>query len=276
MDVATSVDTYIPAASSGGPLVGASGVSVGAKIGATQSGSGPLVGLSLDNLLAHSQLLGNRIRAAQHAMRKGSPLCDIPPNDAVALLTVADLMHVDVILESGTAGGRSTELMARFFEGTHVQITTVDFGSQTLGGACAAGVQDTHERMKAFPNVKALIGDSFKLFPRLVQENHGKRIGLFIDGPKGLPAAQLCMKMLKLSADVQYCLFHDVLPEPFNWGTSKHELYHFMEDWGRAVITSTCCADKWLSHFGLEYGLNSSVGVVVGKGLIPLGVKGDF
>ena len=33
-------------------------------------------------------------------------------------------MKVDVILESGTAGGYSTEFMARFFQGQKVQITT--------------------------------------------------------------------------------------------------------------------------------------------------------
>lgn len=41
--------------------------------------------------------------------------CDMSPNDGMALLAVAQLMAVDVLLESGTAGGRSTELMARAF-----------------------------------------------------------------------------------------------------------------------------------------------------------------
>lgn len=35
----------------------------------------------------------------------------------------------------------------------------------------------------------------------------------------GLEAVKLCMKMLQLSSDVLYCLFHDFLPDGFDWGT---------------------------------------------------------
>ena len=162
-----------------------------------------------------------------------------------------------------------------FYFFVDVQITTVDFGSDKLGGRCASSVSDAHERLRLFPNVKAMLGDSFRLFPKLVRENRGKRIGLFIDGPKGLDAVDQCMKTLRSSADVYYCLFHDVLPDGFDWGTSKHEIYYFLKTWGRAVVTSTCCTGAWLGRFGLQFGLNSSMGVVAGTGLIPLGVKGD-
>lgn len=67
--------------------------------------------------------------------------------------------------------------------------------------------------------------DSFKEFPKLILQHRGKRIGLFIDGPKGELAVKLCMKMLKFSSDVVYCLFHDFLPDGFDWGTKDGAIY---------------------------------------------------
>lgn len=58
----------------------------------------------------------------RHAMETNAPHCDLPQNDGVALLAISDLAQVEVVLESGTANGRSTELMARFLK---AQITTV-------------------------------------------------------------------------------------------------------------------------------------------------------
>jgi len=229
--------------------------------------------LSLDPLLAHAKSLESRIKAATDAMGEEQS-CGVGHSDEIALLTAMDFMKVDVILESGTAGGRSTELMARFFQDTNVQITTVDVGKQDVGGRCARKVADTHERLRPFSNVKALIGDSSLVFETLLRESQGKRVGLFIDGPKGLPAVRLCMNMLKLFTNVQVCLFHDVLP-PTTGRKSEYQMYQSLHSWGR-TIAMTCCDEKWLSHFGLEYGKHSSMGIVAGTGLMPLGAAGDF
>eukprot|EP00913_Durusdinium_trenchii_P016822 g15812.t1 len=95
-------------------------------------------------------------------MENNAPICDMPPNDGVALLTVSDLAGTEVILESGTANGRSTEMMARFFQRQRpaVQITTVDLGEKQ-GGHCAARLAETHKRLRKFQNVRALIGDTW-------------------------------------------------------------------------------------------------------------------
>ena len=93
---------------------------------------------------------------------EGDEDCSVAPLDGAALLGLADLTKVDLILESGTAGGRSAELMARFFNQS-VQIVTVDWGDIGDGGRCGKRVEDAHKRLKNFANVKALIGDSFKI-----------------------------------------------------------------------------------------------------------------
>ena len=66
---------------------------------------------------------------------EGDEDCSVAPLDGAALLGLADLTKVDLILESGTAGGRSAELMARFFNQS-VQIVTVDWGDIGDGGRC--------------------------------------------------------------------------------------------------------------------------------------------
>ena len=65
------------------------------------------------------QLHGCEVR---HAMASTLPHCDMGQNDGIALLAISELAQVEVVLESGTANGRSTELMARFLK---AEITTV-------------------------------------------------------------------------------------------------------------------------------------------------------
>lgn len=79
--------------------------------------------LTLQSLVAHVDSLDARLRDTFQAMSSRGD-CDMAQNDATVLVTAADLMKVDVILESGTAGGYSTEFMARFFQNQKVQITT--------------------------------------------------------------------------------------------------------------------------------------------------------
>jgi len=229
--------------------------------------------LTVENILAHAVRVDAEMQAARAAMGAQSPSCDILPNDGVALLATSDLADAEIILESGTANGRSTELMARFFAGRKkaLRITTVDLGG---GTGCAAHLADTHKRLRQFDNVRAIIGDSFKEFPKLIRKHQGKRIGLFIDGPKGHLALKLCMKMLKLSQDILYCLFHDYLPDGYDWGTKDHKGYHYLQVSGRKVML-TCCDKKWLKHFGLQYARNSSIGLAAGTRFIPWGVTGD-
>lgn len=44
----------------------------------------------------------------------------------------------------------------------------------------------SQERLRQFPNVKALIGDSFEVLPEMLRQHAHRRIGIFIDGRLGL------------------------------------------------------------------------------------------
>lgn len=195
----------------------------------------------------------------------GQARCGTGELDGIALLSVASLAKVDVMLESGTSVGRSAEMMARFFAGTHVKVYTVDFGSESKGGICAANVSATHQRLSRFKNLTPRIGDSFAIFPELLRAHSGQRVGLWIDGPKNMLGVKLCIRALKVSADVQFCAFHDVRagPRPIDVKALK-----FFRRWQRTVLL-TCCSPQWLHEFNA-----SSTAIVLGSEL-RLGVQGD-
>lgn len=190
----------------------------------------------------------------------GVTKCGMGINDGLALVSQIDLTGIDVLLESGTSVGNSAMLMARFFQETPLQIITVDFGDTTMGGKCAGAVADTHARLKPFSNIRALLGDSFSLFPELIKKHSGRRIGLFIDGPKGDLAIRLCEASMKLSADVKFCMLHDVAPKAS--GKSGAQAFKLLSAWNRTLAT-TCCWKDWLQAFGLPYETNSSMGIVL-------------
>jgi len=224
-----------------------------------------------DRLIAHTDTVMGRINASIQVMAKSD--CGAGLIDAIPLLGMADMAQVDVMLESGTAGGRSAEFMSNFFRETHVQIVTVDAGVASVGGRCAEMVKDTHQRLKSFTNIRFLIGDSFKIFPKLIKEFEGKRIGLFIDGPKEMEGLRLCMQSLKASTDVKFCAFHDIRPASCQ-KSGGSEAYSYLAKWTRLVLRS-CCWDNWLNHYNIRH-CASSVGIVAGRDTYPLGVTGDF
>jgi len=229
--------------------------------------------VTADGLLATVQ----RIRARVDAVRASMPQdeCGVRVHDGLALLATAELAEVDVMLESGTAGGTSTELMARFFADRHVNITTVDLAVSSASPVCAPKVHKTHERLAAFPNIKAIVGDSFKVFPKLIQQHAGKRVGVFIDGPKGMKALDLCLDSIKRSRDVKFCAMHDLAAHGNMSSSSTQKAISRLKSLGRHVAL-TCCWDKWLQHFGQKpEDALSSIGVVAGLETVPLGAPGD-
>lgn len=210
------------------------------------------------------RLLSNaqRLLPRYDQLRKeiGVTKCGMGINDGLALVSQIDLAGIDVLLESGTSVGNSAMLMARFFQEAPLQIITVDFGDTTMGGKCAGAVAETHARLKPFSNIRALLGDSFSLFPELIKKHSGRRIGLFIDGPKGHLAIRLCEASMKLSADVKFCMFHDVAPKAS--GKSGAQAFKLLSAWNRTLAT-TCCWKDWLQAFDLPYEVNSSMGIVL-------------
>jgi len=157
-------------------------------------------------------------------------------SEGLALVSAAVRAKVDVVIESGTAGGQSSELMARFFEGSPLQIYTIDLG----GKAAEANLTATKKRLARFSHVHFVQGDGTVEVPRLIKKFHGKRIGVFVDGLKSYWAVKLCMASIRASPDVKYCSMHDISPSAWNG-------FSIVEGWGRTRLLTW--KPEWRQHF---------------------------
>jgi predicted O-methyltransferase YrrM len=103
------------------------------------------------------------------------------------------------ILESGRARGQSTALLALAFP--QAAIVSVEHDERSPDAPVAAA------RLARFPNVELRFGDATRLLPALAR--HGD-VAL-IDGPKGMRAVRLALRLLA-GGRVSMVFVHDVLP----------------------------------------------------------------
>ena len=127
----------------------------------------------------------------------------IMPMEAFSLYKYCRDNKIDVLLESGTANGYSTELLGNLLP--DVTIYTIDmtnlYGPDTQ--------KNTQERLSYLSNVNFVIGDSVSILPKLIEQCKNNRIGVFIDGPKGNTALLLANEVIKYS-NVLFVGCHDL------------------------------------------------------------------
>lgn len=199
-------------------------------------------------------------------------------SEGLALLSAVELARVDVVIESGTANGQSTEMMARFLKDRDIPIYTIDSDDEGLEAA-SGNLSETARRLRNFSNVNFIRGDSFEEIPKLLHQFRGKRIGIFVDGPKADLGMQLCLESVRQSADVQFVGQHDISPTAWGPHPRGPEISEMFEEWGRAVVLTF--QPKWRSRFAhLDGGTWApaggwGLGIFAGSDVIPLGTKGD-
>ncbi len=97
--------------------------------------------------------------------------------EAFAFSVYLELLDIDIIIESGVAGGRSTEVWARSFNGNIYGVDNCSvYGKNRL--------KNTTNRLCKYNNVYIIDNDSYIELPKLIKNNKDKRIALFVDGPK--------------------------------------------------------------------------------------------
>jgi len=123
-------------------------------------------------------------------------------SEGLALVSAVDIASGTHIIESGTAEGQSTEILARFY-GNKVNITTIDLDS-------AYHLFDkTKRRLSRFPSISCIKGDSFLKIPEILSGlPEEARVIVFVDGPKG----ELGLKLVNYALEhpqVVLVAFHD-------------------------------------------------------------------
>ncbi len=109
-------------------------------------------------------------------------------SEGFAFCAVSDLLGVDVVLESGICNGRSTQMWANYFP-SDTPIIAIE--RNNFKGVAV-------RRVKSYKNVKLARGDGPAVILSLVPKFSGKKIGIFLDGPKDVPAINFAKKVLPL------------------------------------------------------------------------------
>ena len=135
---------------------------------------------------------------------------------------MADLLKPDIIIESGTANGVSTELWGRYFD---KRIYSVD-SAKLYGLGC---FQSTKNRLEKYPNVHLVFGDSFVEIPKLLRENPSSKAAIFIDGPKGANAVKLAEHCF-LFRNAAFIGIHD-LYQKHSDDLMNYTVFYTDEDW---------------------------------------------
>ena len=118
-------------------------------------------------------------------------------SEGFAFCAICDLLNIDMILESGIYNGRSTLIWAKYF-GNEKLIKATDIKIR----------KEAKIRLKDY-NIELIEGDSRNIFPELLMKYRDKRIGIFIDGPKGNYAVKLAKKCL-IFDNVAFVGIHDM------------------------------------------------------------------
>lgn len=140
----------------------------------------------------------------------------ILPSEGFAFCTLCVANKVDLIIESGIYNGQSTLIWSKFFQG--IRIIAIDKVLRTK----------TLKRFAGNHLVQFEKGNAYIELPYLLMRYPEKRIGIFIDGPKGMDA-------LGLAAT----LFH--FPNVFVVGTHDlHKLSNGVSNKRRVYLDKYC------------------------------------
>jgi len=121
--------------------------------------------------------------------------------EAYLFCCVCDLLGVDLILESGTANGQSTEVFGTYLNKDIISIDFDKFYHQH---------QNTSQRLNEYENIKLVKGDSHKELPKLAEQNKDKKIAVFIDGPKWQEARDLGQSLTKKYKNILCVGYYDL------------------------------------------------------------------
>jgi len=126
----------------------------------------------------------------------------VMPLEMFTIFVFCKELNIDVLLESGTARGYSIELLASVMP--EIKMITVENFSRKYNYEIA-----TKNRLSHLTNITFVNGNGIEVLPNKVNELSNKKIGVFIDGPKGGEAISLANN-LKQYPNVSFVSCHDL------------------------------------------------------------------
>ena len=117
--------------------------------------------------------------------------------EGFAVCAAMDLYNIDMLIESGICNGHSTQMWANYNE--DISIKAFDHKLKIA----------TKNRLSHLKNISMESGNSVAVVPEVVRNNKDKKIGIFIDGPKGVVALKLAEECYKYD-NVAFVAIHDL------------------------------------------------------------------
>lgn len=139
---------------------------------------------------------------------------------------------LDVIIESGIRHGGSTEIWANCFPDR--KVIAMDWGKcwpPQDGVGTSKMVEEAMERLKHHKNLEFMIGDSREIIPKLIEKYKDKKVGIFIDGPKGQVALEMCGEFIQKD-NVYFTAMHDEATDNTDYVFSSRNNTEFMDKVG--------------------------------------------
>jgi hypothetical protein len=130
--------------------------------------------------------------------------------------SLMNFFQIELLIESGTAWGMSTEIWSSYSPKTRV--ITIDLDNYNVN-------KSTRKRLSNFNNLTFYKGDSEKLMPKIIEKeiknNNNINIAIFIDGPKFVHSVDIADLYFKQWPQIKFAGLHDA---------AKESHYHFMTD----------------------------------------------
>ena len=146
----------------------------------------------------------------------------IARSEAFAFCALCKMYDIDLVIDSGTGKGVSTEYFVRVLD----YVVTIDMHQHY-----ADSLETSAKRLQYNNNLLQIIGNSNIVIPKLLDIVKHERCAVFFDGPKGRNAFKLFQ-----SINVVFAGFHDVSP-------NRPDYLFFMEQ--ANIIFHTY--DKWFA-----------------------------
>lgn len=118
-------------------------------------------------------------------------------SEAFAFAAFCHMHEVDLVAESGVYKGASTEIWSLFVQ----DVVAVDIFI----------TPEAEARLKTRGNIALLTGDGRRLLPQILDQQPDRKIGVFLDGPKGELAIRLALD-LRQRKQVAFVALHDMAP----------------------------------------------------------------
>jgi hypothetical protein len=142
-------------------------------------------------------------------------------SESFAFCALADSLDVDLLIESGIYNGRSTEIWRKYFD-VSVPIKTIDLTIK----------DEVVQRLNKYENIEFIKGNGIEVVSDLVSKNTDRKIALFLDGPKGIPAIELAKKCFQFD-NVLIAGIHDLHKMTI---TGKNKNRIAMDEWDKTVL----------------------------------------